>query len=129
MPSDPEVQLGVPLVSAQRRLEVEAVVVFAEAAVGRSGFGSEVEFEAGVVLAGTAVDKSGFGSEVEVESGVVLAGVAVGRLRFGFEVEAVIEALVGRQLPPTEAALVAAVICNAGEIPAVGPAADSALRR
>lgn len=115
-----------PLVSAQRRLEVEAVVVLAEAAVGRSLFEFEVEFEAGVVIAGTAVDKSGFGSEVEAGAGTVFAGAAVGKSMFESEVEVVTEALVGRQLLPAEAALAAATICIAEELssvdPAVGPA-------
>jgi hypothetical protein len=97
----------VPLVSAQRRLEVEVVVVLAEAAVGRSRFGSEVE----------------------IETGAVLAGAVVGRSRFGSEVEAVTEAVVGRQLPPTEAALAATAICSVVEIPSVGPVVDSALHR
>lgn len=105
------------------------MVVLAEAAVGRAVFGSEVDFEAGVVLAGTVVGKSGFGSEVEAGAGTVLAGAAVGRSRFESEVEAVTEALVGRQLPPVEAALAAATICIAEEISSVDPAVDPALHR
>lgn len=128
VPSAAEVELGVPLVSAQRRLEIEAVVVLAEAAVGRSMFEFEVEFEAGVVIAGTAVGKSGFGFEVEAEAGTVFAGAAVGRSRFESEVEAVTEALVGRQLLPAEAALAAVTICIVEELLSVVPAVDPVLR-
>jgi hypothetical protein len=102
VPSAAEVDLGVPLTSARRRLEVEAGAAF-----GKSGFGSEVEFEAGVVLAGAAVDRSRSGSEVEV----------------------VTEALAGRRLPPTEVVPVATTACSAGEITSVGLAVAPALYR
>lgn len=106
MPSAAEVELGVPLTSERRRLEVEA-----EAAFGKSGFGSEVEFE------------------VEFEAGVVLAGAAVDRLKSGSEVEVVTEVLAGRRLPPTEVVLVATTVCSAEEITSVGPAVAPALYR